>query len=60
MVSVHLLDGSTVAGRVARCTRGYVHLVEHRVEANGVMHELASQRMLVPMDRVKLVEVVQA
>lgn len=60
MVSVHLLDGSTVAGRVTRSTRGYLHLAEHRVEAGGVLHELASERMLVPLDRVKLIEVVQA
>ena len=56
-ITVHLLDGKSAAGRVVRCSRHALHLVEQQLEMSGVMHELTSQRLIIPMDVVKAVEV---
>lgn len=58
VIVAHLAGGGpSVQGRVVRVTRCWVHLVEHRMEANGVMQELVSARVLVPVERVTAIEV---
>lgn len=56
-VAVHLVDGTSASGRVVRRSREFLTLNEHRLEAGGVMHELLSQHLLIPMRLVKAVEV---
>ena len=57
VVSVHLTDGTTAAGRVVRISRSWVELTGGKLEAGGVLHELASKRLLIPRRLVKAVEV---
>lgn len=58
VLTVHLSDGSSAAGRLVRVGREFLHLTEHRLEAAGVMHELRSKRLLIPRRLVKAIEVV--
>lgn len=55
-VTIHLADGGSVQGRVERVTRTYIYLVEHRIEVDGTLHEMKTQRVMVPVHLVRLVE----
>lgn len=55
-VTIHLSDGGSVQGRVERTTRSYIYLVEHRIEVDGTMHEMRTERLMVPIQLVRLIE----
>lgn len=55
---VHLKDGTSAQGRLVRVGRAFLHFVEHRLEAGGVLHELKSEALLIPADTVKALEVI--
>ena len=57
VVSVHLTDGTSAGGTVVRVSRHFVTMTAGKLEANGAMHELVSERLLIPRRLVKAVEV---
>lgn len=57
-LTVHLDDDSTVAGVFRGASRRYLRLERYSIEANGVLHAMKGDGLLVPVGRVKMVEVV--
>lgn len=57
VVTIHLADGTSCAGVFLGQSRRFIRLSHGRVEANDVMVDLRSERLLVPRGLVKLVEV---
>lgn len=58
LVRVHLTDRSSVEGVLKRRARRYLVMSLAKVEESGGWHELASERLLVPHERVLMLEVV--
>lgn len=56
VLRVHLADNSTTEGRFVRKRRGYVHLQNGRIEANGKLHDVDGV-VCVPIRNIKLVQV---
>jgi hypothetical protein len=57
-LTVHLDDDSTVAGVYRAVSRRYLRLERYSIEANGVLHAMKGDALLVPVVRIKIVEVV--
>jgi hypothetical protein len=57
VLRVHLIDNSSVEGTFLRSTRTYLHLQEGSIEGDGRLVRVSSERVLVPVRQVKLVEV---
>lgn len=58
LLRIHLTDRSSVEGVLKRRGRRYFTLSLAKVEESGGWHELASERLHVPHDKVLMVEVV--
>jgi hypothetical protein len=56
LLTIHLVDNSTVRGSFERETRRNLILTRYEIEAGGVLHEMKGDRLIVPKP-VKLVEV---
>lgn len=60
VLTVHLMDGTTCAGVFLRSSRNFLRLSAGKIEANGALRDLLSERLHVPRQLIKLVEVVSA
>lgn len=57
VVRLHLIDDSTVEGRFLRKRRGFIHMTDGRIEADGKLRDAAGM-LMVPRKLVKIVQVV--
>jgi hypothetical protein len=56
VLMVHLSDGTTVAGTFLRLSKNFLQLTGGKIEAAGMLHEMRSERLLVPRGVIRLVE----
>ena len=59
LLTVHLVDATTVVGAFVRRSRRSLVLEHYSIEANGTMHAMKGDRLVVPLGNIKIVEVSQ-